>query len=297
MKNQQKAYLFAILAVLCWSTVATAFKLSLKQMNFAEVLFYSSFFSTVFLFFVILIQGKLVQLKSTPKQFAHSAALGFLNPFIYYLILFKAYSLLPAQEALALNYTWAIVVVIFSILFLKQKVKPGGFFALIVSFAGVIIIATHGDFSSIRFSDTTGVLLAVSSSLVWALYWVLNVKDQRDETVKLFLNFAFGFAFMLVYILIGGNKIRLNPGIWGTLYIGLFEMGLTFILWLKAMKYSYSTALVSNLIFLSPFFSLIFISIILQEFIQTSTILGLVMIVSGIILQQQFSKRDQALQK
>ena len=34
---------------------------------------------------------------------------GFLNPFLYYIILFKAYSLLPAQEALSLNYTWPLV--------------------------------------------------------------------------------------------------------------------------------------------------------------------------------------------
>jgi len=288
LKNQRKAYLFAMLAVLFWSTVATAFKISLRRLDYIEVLLFSSFFSTAALFIIVISQSKVSLLRCTYREILVSAFLGFLNPFLYYLILFKAYSLLPAQEALTLNYTWAIVVVLLSIPLLKQRISLMSIFAILVSFAGVVIIATHGNPFTLELSNTFGVLLALSSSIIWALFWLLNMKDKRDEIIKLFLNFAFGFAFTFIFVIfIKGSNIHFNEGIYGTLYIGLFEMGITFVVWLMALKYSDTTASVSNLIYLSPFFSLFFISIFLGEKILYSTIFGLALIILGIFIQQK----------
>ena len=116
MKNQKKAYFFAVLSVLCWSTVATAFKFGLRYQDYNHLLLFSSFTSVFILFLIIIIQGKFKLLAgNTTTQILTSAILGFLNPFLYYLVLFKAYSLLPAQIAQPLNYTWCIVVVLLSI--------------------------------------------------------------------------------------------------------------------------------------------------------------------------------------
>jgi drug/metabolite transporter (DMT)-like permease len=72
-------------------------------------------------------------------------------------------------------------------------------------------------------------------------------------------------------------------------------MGVTFVLWLNALKLSESTAKVGNLIFLSPFLSLIFIHLFVGEDILASTLIGLVLIVAGILCQQIKPRRgDQA---
>jgi drug/metabolite transporter (DMT)-like permease len=63
-------------------------------------------------------------------------------------------------------------------------------------------------------------------------------------------------------------------------------MGITFILWLMALKLSSTTAKVSNLIYLSPFISLILIHFFVGEVILISTVIGLAFIVGGIVLQQ-----------
>ncbi len=63
-------------------------------------------------------------------------------------------------------------------------------------------------------------------------------------------------------------------------------MGVTFVLWLRALNISKSTALIGNLVFLSPFLSLIFINLILHEQIMPSTIVGLVLIILGIKLHR-----------
>jgi drug/metabolite transporter (DMT)-like permease len=288
MREQQRAFLYALGAIGLWSTVATAFKMTLRTVTPLQLVVFSSLVSFLVLFFLLLVGGKLPHL--LPRFLAdwvRSALLGLLNPFLYYVVLFAAYSRLLGQEALVLNYTWPITLVLLSALILRQAVGLKTLAALCLSFSGVILIATRGALSAMSFSDPLGVGLAVGSSLVWSLFWLLNVKDRREETVKLCLNFFFGFIYSLIALLIAGGPVL--PSLYGWLgiaYIGLFEMGITFVLWMKALRLTRRTALISNLVFLSPFLSLLFIHFMLGEELYVSTLLGLVLIVGGILLQR-----------
>ena len=293
MKKQSQAYLLAIIAVLFWSTVASAFKISLRYLDFLQLQFYATLVSLVILFVIVSFQNKLSLLKEfTFKDFFNSAVLGFLNPFLYYLVLLKAYSLLLAQEAQCLNYIWGITLVILSVPILKQKISIKAFAAILLSFFGVLIIATRGDFSTFNFSNPLGKSLAVGSSIIWALFWIYNMKDKRDTETKLFLNFFFGLIFITIANILFSKIIFPDfRGIIGIIYIGLFEMGITFIIWLKALSLSKTTAKVSNLIFLAPFLSLFIISKIVKERILLSSIIGLFFIISGIIIQNYKFKK------
>lgn len=294
MPNQKKAYIFALLAVLCWSTVATAFKIALKNASFIQLLFFTSFVSMLVLFLILVLQKKLILLRQIEvKQILISLSLGILNPFLYYVILFKAYSILPAQEAMTLNYTWPVMLILLSIPILKQKLSFKSGLAIMLSFLGIIIISTKANLMAFRFSDFGGDMLALSSSVVWALYWLFNVKDQNDSVIKLFFNFLSGSILSLI-LMLSTEGFHLNTAaIPAFIYIGIFEMSLTFVLWLTALKYTYSTDKVSQLIFLSPFMSLFFIYIFIGEKIHYSTILGLFFIITGIIVQQIIKSKPQ----
>jgi len=291
MEKQESAYIYAIIAVLFWSTVASAFKVTLRYLDFLQLLFFASIASLVILFLILLIQNKLNLFRGySRKNYLHSVMLGFLNPFLYYVVLFKAYSLLPAQEAQPLNYTWSIMLVLLSIPLLKQKIGFKSIFAIFISYFGVFIISTRGDILGLTFTNLYGVFLALGSAVIWALFWIYNIKDQRDEVAKLFLNFSFGFIFILITMLLSSRmRIPAISGLAGATYVGLFEMGITFVLWLKALKLSRTTAQVSNLIYLSPFLSLVLIHLVVGEKILLSTIIGLIFIVAGIMLQQYYS--------
>ncbi|MCF7792727.1 MAG: DMT family transporter [Candidatus Cloacimonetes bacterium] len=287
MTNQNKAYIFASFAVLFWSTAPSAFKLTLRYLNTIEMLLYSSFTASLALFLILIFQKKLNQFKQfSNKDFLHSAILGFLNPFFYYVILFKAYTLLPGQMAQPLNFVWPLMIVLLSIPILGQKIKPASILAIFISFCGVIIISTKGRFATMDMVNPLGVFLALSSSIIWALFFLINVRDKRDETLKLFLSFTFGFLFVLIVFLFQA-KFPDFIGILGAIYIGLFEMGITFVIWVKALKLSQTTAQVNNLIYLTPFLALIFLNIFIKEEILFSTIIGLIFIVTGILIQRK----------
>jgi len=296
MERQTKAYLYAVATVVLWSTVASAFKLTLAHLGFLEMLLGSSIVSLAALSVIVLAQGKLAVIaKSSTNDIARSAFLGFLNPFLYYVILFKAYSVLPAQEAQPLNWTWPIMLVLLSIAILKQPIRWLNVLAVAISFSGVLVISTRGDVLALRFTNLPGALLALGSSVIWALYWIYNVKDGRDEIVKLLLNFAFGSVFTLAAVILFVD-LRVPPAaaLVGVLWIGLFEMGITFVTWLKALQLSRTTAQVSNLVYAAPFFSLFLIRYIVGEEILPSTVVGLVLIVAGVIVQQYASRAEGA---
>jgi drug/metabolite transporter (DMT)-like permease len=203
------------------------------------------------------------------------------------LVLFKAYDLLPAQEAQAINYTWALMLAFLSVIFLKQKLIIKDILAGIICYFGVLIISTKGEPFSLNFSNIDGVLLALLSTVLWSMYWIINTKQKADPIVGLFSSFLVSLPIVIIYFLL--TQPLVIPDIKGILaasYVGFFEMGITFLFWLKAMQSASSTAKIANLIFISPFISLIFIYFIVGEQIYVSTLIGLTVIISGLILQQ-----------
>jgi len=293
MKRQTKATMYALAAVFLWSTAASAFKLTLRRMTPLDLLLWASGVSLAALFAIVLVQGKLDRLAAfSRKDYFHSMLLGFLNPFLYYVILFKAYSMLTAQEALTLNYTWPIMLMVLSVPLLGQPLTSRSVTALFIGFSGVVVIATGGDVSGLRFTAPFGVALALGSSVVWALFWIFNVRDDRDEVLKLFLNFVFGTLYVLAAAAVfSPPAVPVPRGFLGAAYIGLFEMGITFVLWLKALSLSETTARVGVFIFASPFLSLVFIHLVVGEPVEPSTVAGLVFIVSGIMLQRSEGRK------
>ncbi len=297
MHQQTRAYLFAGGAVLLWSTVASAFKLSLRYLEPLQLVFLASVISAAVLFAVLVAQNKIqLLLRDAKKLLPICLLLGLLNPCIYYVTLFEAYDRLPAQDALSINYSWPIMLGVLSIFMLKQKVRIFELMSISIAYFGVIIIAKHGNIFTLESVDPSGVIFALASTLIWALFWIINVKVESDLTVILFLSFILALPVLSVitYIVYPAFEISLK-GLAGAVYVGLFEMGITFVLWSSALRLSRTTLKVTSLAFATPFLSLLMIQLVLGEQIRIATLLGLILIVAGIILQSIFSKNPKAV--
>ena len=294
--NERRALGFGLSAVLLWSTVATAFKLTLAEFSPIQMLAVASVVSSFALIAVCFFQGKLSQLSTT--FFSHPwyyLLLGLVNPLAYYLILFKAYDLLPASQAQAINYSWAITLTLMAAVFLGQKIRKQDWVACTFSYLGVVVIATKGDLLGLEFDSPFGVALALVSTLLWAGYWILNTKNKADPVVGVLLGFLVALPLAIGLAIYEGNSwAHITAKGWmAVTYVGLFEMGITFVLWLSALKLTNNTARISNLIFASPFISLMLLATIIGEDIHPSTLFGLVLIIVGLVIQQiKFSKKN-----
>lgn len=293
MHSDKQALVLAMSAVFFWSTVATAFKIGLRYLDVFQLLFYASVFSALSLLIVVLVRRQasllLTYLREAPGYFL---ALALINPCIYYPVLLTAYDLLPAQQAQTINYTWAITLALMAVPLLGQRLFARDILAALVGYSGVVIIATQGDVLSLKFESTRGVALALLSTIIWAYYWILSARNTRDPAVSLCLNFLLAVPVCLLMCLsLSSLELPRMGGVLAGMYVGLFEMGVTFLLWSAALRSASRVARISNLIFLAPFLSLVFIQGILGESIQIATVVGLCLIVPAALLQQMQTTR------
>ncbi|UXZ55036.1 DMT family transporter [Halomonas sp. 7T] len=285
MSQDRYAILCGLGAVALWSTVATAFKVALAWMSPLELMWLAALVSWLLMSAIVIMQGNvLTALRSGWKTAAWA---GLMNPVAYYLLLFAAYDRLPGQEAMALNYTWALAMALLAVPILGQRLTRTDIVAGLVAYSGVWVIATRGAVFNVAFEDPLGVAFALGSTLVWALYWLLNAKDKRQPLIGQWQNFSVGLPVLSALLLLGpGIEWHGWPAAGAGVYVGLFEMGVAFILWQVAVQNVSRTAKVSNLIFLSPPISLLLLYIVIGEPLLPSTLVGLVLILLGLALQQ-----------
>ena len=226
-------------------------------------------------------------------------ALGFLNPALFYWVLFTAYDLLPAQDAMAINYTWGLTLPFIAACFSRSLPSVVEVSLALLSYVGILIIVTDGNLAGFEFENITGVMLAIGSTVLWGLSWVINTRtverDQVDPELALLVNFSMAVPVLWIILSATGSLPHLNGGtILGGIYVGLFEMGVAFVLWMKAMQLTDTPIRVSSLIFLAPPLSLVFIATVLGEPVAASTLTGLVFILAGLAGQQIVSNREDA---
>ena len=289
MPNEHRAFKLGLSAVMLWSTVATAFSISLRYLTPLQLVALASAVSWCFLSLRLLQPARWQALRATAmRDRLFGLAMGWLNPALYYLVLFAAYDRLPAQEAMAINYSWGITLALIAAPLLGQKLSLYSLLTSGISYFGIVVIATRGEPEALNFAQPEGVALALLSTLIWSLYWVINARKEIDPEVQLFLNFTGALPLLSALVWHQGAAAPVSWQGWaGGLYVGLFEMGLAFVLWMGAMQATRSTIRISSLIFLSPPVSLLFIWLIAGEALRPYTFVGLLLILLGLWLQRR----------
>lgn len=281
------AYRYALLTIAMWSTSATAFKLALAHLSVPAVLAVASTSSALLLLLVLTWQRRLSQLKAfIIAHWRPVMGLAVLNPVLYYLVLFQAYDALLAQQAQAINYSWAICLSLLSVFLLGQKLSGRDIVASLLAYVGVVIVASGGDLATLMGSNLPGVLWALLSTLLWAFYWVYSSRAKLDPVLSLCAMFL--FSLPMLWPLVGReafNHVDISS-LAAAVYVGLFEMGASFVTWLLALQHAKHVSRIANLIFLSPFLSLLWINGVLGEQVLPSTLVGLAMILLATLWQQ-----------
>ena len=293
MKDSSKSLIYIAIAVASWSTVASAFKIGLRHYSYYELLLVAAVTASMLFALVITIQKKWYLLKSiTRKEWRLFAITGMLSPAGYYLIVFKAYDLLPAQIAQSINYSWAIVLTLLLALVTRERIPLLKYLGMAISLGGVALISLgSGTIVGVKLS-ILGLLLAFISAFVWASFWILNKKSEHiDNILALFISFCFGSLFLLVGLLFIDVQLYSTKGLLSALYVGLFEMVIPFIFFGLALKKTDNPALINQLCYLSPFISLFIIRSVLGEQIYYTTFIGLVLIVGGILFNEYGVRR------
>ena len=291
MSDNKKSYLHVGIAVVSWSMVATMFKMSLRYFSHFEMLLVASFSALMVLGVSLLIQNKWKLLRSTTAgEWRRFAAVGLLNPVTYYLVLFKSYSLLPAQIAQPINYFWPIILLVLLAVVGRKRIPGIKYVGMLISFIGVVVISMGAGSISGESLPIGGIALGLLSAFLWATYWIVNNQNkQTDSAVALFITFLFGSLYLVLISFFVDVDLSSTLGWFWSISVGVFEMGIPFIFFALAIQKTKNSALVNQLCYLAPFISLFFIHLVLGEEIMFSTYIGLALIILGILFNEYLS--------
>ncbi len=294
MKEKTEGYLYLGLCILFWASIPIASKKILVELNNLEMLFYSTIFSFLILGLLMIIQKKHNEMKKISlKEYLNMAFLGFLGTYLYYVLLYGAFALTTAQEGFILAYTWPILVLLLAFVILKEKITLKKILAILISFVGIIVIVTQGDpFSHLGSTNLLGDFLALLGALVFAFFSILGKKYNFDKTISAFIYFLSALVFITITVFIFSPPKIPSLSIWfWLLYNGILVNGVTYIWYFHALE-KVETHIVSTYLYLTPFISLLYIWLFLDEKIMLSSIFGLIIIIFGITLQS--SKKNSS---
>ena len=267
--------------MLLWSTVATGFKLGLAHLAVAQLLFIGTSISWVFFGIVAFVRGSY---RVRPDETYLVLSLGIINPFLYYLVLFGSYARLPAQIAQPLNLTWAIVLALLAVPILKQRLTRRAVAGIMVSYLGVVVVLSQNPASADTPLSSVGIALALSSTVLWASYWLFGTRCRSEPLAIMFHSFTVGLVLVAAACGSGPGWPTLNmTNLFYGAWVGLIEMGVTYLLWQRALKLTSNAGRIGQLIFLTPFLSLVMIATVLGETVRATSIVGLVIIVCGLL--------------
>ena len=284
MKNNKVS--FAFVTVFIWATLASTVKLFAGNIPDLELLFLSSVLAFLFLAAINVKSGKIVKIKEySLKDIGYMAFLGFLGLFVYSWLYYHAIGLLTSQEACIINYLWPVMIVVFSIMILKEEITVYKIAAMVTSFIGIIILSGGGE-AAASSGRLEGIICCILAAAAYGLFSVLNKKRNYDQNVTMTVIWLTVAVLSLIVGLLTEEWVTVSLNQWaGIIWLGAIVNGLAYLLWARAINESENTALIANLAYLTPFLSVLFSAVLVKERITLRAAVALVFIVGGILIQ------------
>lgn len=282
----KKQYLYAAVSIAIWSTTATVSKLLLHSFDTMQILAVSSSVAAVFLMLVNLIKGNLKKLKTyCLRDYLITAGVGMLGTFLYNLFLFLGIDNLLASQAMIINYLWPMMAVVAGCILLRDRLTVRKSIAVLLSFAGVVIVTSNGNLSGFAGSNLLGAGYCILAAVSYGLFVTMNKRLSYDATLSMMLYYVLSAAVAVSCVVFTGTVPTLDGAqCLGLLWIGLGDNAIAYVTWALAMKAG-QTAKVANLAYITPFLSLVVAHFVLGDPITLWSIGGLLVIVAGIFLQ------------
>lgn len=281
MQNDNlKSYLHLHLIVFIWGF--TAILGALISLEAFDLVWFRMIFAVIFIYLYVLIQK--VDLKVAPKILLKLLVLGLIIA-LHWLTFFKAIKVSNVSVTLACLSTGALFTSILEPFFNKKRIVPYEvFFGLLVVAGLYIIFQVEGNYAE-------GILLALTSAFLSALFSVMNgqLAKSYNPTLISFYELFGGVLFLSVFLLFNGNFTFEFFNLTTSDFLYLFILSsictaYAFIASVKVMKHisPYTVMLTINL---EPVYGILLAVMIFKEKEQMSTTFyfGAMLIIATVI--------------
>lgn len=169
--------------------------------------------------------------------------LSFLGIASFNTLLYVGLQYTTATNALLINSSIPILILLFSFIILKQAITSIQIGGIVFSTLGVVFLVLKGDWQTLlALHFNQGDLWVIGSSLCWALYSVLvKFRPQTITSFEFFVTIVFlGVGMLLPFYMAQGYSFQREWSIitnyWGAImYVILFTSILSYYLWHKGI--------------------------------------------------------------
>lgn len=281
-------YLYGLGAILCWASLAAAVGESLRNLAPEAVLFYGLLAAAVSLMLWQAARRRPLRWPGLPI-----ALLGVYGIWGYHTLLVLALSMAPQIEANILNYAWPLWIVLMGAALPGHRLSGRIALAGLLGFAGVVLVIGGGHLPGLGGDAAAlgehlpGYAVAVAAGLCWASFTVLlrRFVPPGEDAMPLFCVLAVAPAGALV--LARGVPLAVAPEqIPLLLYFGLVPLGLSFVLWERAVQ-GCNVQVLGILSFLTPVLSTLMLGLVSGRAPGAGALAGLALIVAGSALARK----------
>ena len=185
LSNRTKGIIFIIMSAFGFAMMSAFIKLSGDLPSFQKTFFRNSISVIVALTLIVKNKGSFFGKKDNQKLLILRSTFGTIG----ILLIYYAIDRLVLSDANMLNKLSPFFVIIFSAIFLKEKIKPNQFFALAVAFLGALFIIKPS-FSFEMIPALAGTLGGISAAAAYTCVRSLGGKEKPDTIVFYFSLFS-----------------------------------------------------------------------------------------------------------
>ena len=282
MNDKTLGAIYALLCVALWALIPVVAKTGQTRLDNNQFLFWSSLVSSLTLLTITALSGKLGEISKYSKfDWVKLPVLGALGTYVYYLFLYLGYSKSTGMEALAAQYTWPFLIVLFSALILRERFTLRKLVSVALGFGGVMVILAQGDLSKLQAGNFSVIGLVLAGSCCFALFSVLSKPINHEPAgvtsiyfltalVASFISMSYSSRFALP------AKADMLP----ILANGILVNGISYLIWLRALSLTDASHL-APYTFITPALSAIYLTAFFDEQFLPSYGIGIALIVIG----------------
>ncbi|HBA53961.1 MAG: DMT family transporter [Syntrophorhabdus aromaticivorans] len=288
MEKERVSDVFLLCVAAIWGVNFVAVKFLLTEVSPVNLIFFRFFFGSILLFLLLFF---FEDVKMPARDLLHVAFLGLVGITLYqFLFTYALKSTSVTNVSIIINSAPLYGGVLSSLLGF-EKFNGKRALGAIAGFFGVFIIITKGNFF-LDTGDTTGNLLAVGASFLWALYTILSkpLLDRHSPLKVTTFSMIIGSILFLPFIPFysdPGEYVRLSVTGWVILVCTvIFSVVVAFFLWYRAVsRIGPSRTIIYQ--YAIPVFAAVFAWLLLGERIYFSQVAGAAIVFSSIWLARR----------
>ena len=284
------ALIEALLVTFLWSTSYILIKIGLRELNPIAFAAYRYTLASIVLITFTLTRYKISRYLEI-KQLLIFLVLGITGYFIAQGLQFFGLYYLPAITVTFILNMTPILVLILSIVFLREKPIIMQFIGIIVVISGVIMFFSNSLFS---LNEVLGVILTILSSIGWASYMVISRYYLRNNKIDVFIltsySMSFGSLLLLGTAFLSNNIIVPSIGVWSIIiWLSVINTALAFVLWNHALRIlrAYEQSILQNTMLIQI---TLLAYVFLGETLTLQRILGIIAVFIGTLIVQLLYK-------